>query len=101
MKTLPVLYSPRASEDIDIIKMYILGISKSISVTENYLQKLRRFCHVIGLVPHGGFPYRRLGRGVRGKVFKHNYIVVYRVSDDHVLIDRIISGRRNLRRYRR
>lgn len=101
MKTLHVLYSQRAVADLDAIKNYILEISRASSVTANYLARLRRFCDGIGLVPNGGFPFRRLGNNVRGKVFENHYIVIYKVHADHVVIDRIISGRRNIRRYRR
>lgn len=101
MIVLPVSFTDRASRDFSKLFDYVLDISKSDTVAENYILRLRKFCRNIGNVPGGGV---RIGSSrivVRRRVFESKVVVVYRIRAEQVEILRVVSARRNLKKYRR
>lgn len=99
MRELPVSYEQEAIADLENVRFYILNISKNALVAERYMRRLLTFCERIGVVPNGGYPMKR--RRHRSRVFEGAWIVIYRVTAADVQIVRVVSGRRDLRRYRR
>lgn len=99
MRSLPVSYEREAITDLQNVRSYILNISSSPVIAEHFMRRLLTFCDRIGDVPNGGYPLRR--RRHRRRIFKGSWIVVYRVTDTSVEILRVVSARRNLKKYRR
>jgi toxin ParE1/3/4 len=85
--------SPAARQDLDEI-WYAIGIDnvaaadRVIDFIEHRMQQLRDH-------PLSGQPRNELGPGIRHLV-AGQYLVLYRATDDHILIVRVFYGSRRL-----
>ena len=87
--------SPRAPDDIDDIAYYISLESGSLETADRLLESIYRRFLLLGEHPHAGRRRDDLRPGLR--VFPSGqYLVLYRVEGDDVLIQRVVRGSRDL-----
>jgi toxin ParE1/3/4 len=93
---MPHRVAPRAEADLDEIWLYVAKESGSIEVSNRLTDILTDRFFVLA-----GFPYigrsrdEDLGLGIRSSAVGE-YVIVYRVENNDVLILRVVHGRRDL-----
>jgi toxin ParE1/3/4 len=87
--------SPRAQADIDDIAYYVAVESGSLETADRLLQSIYSRFLMLGQFPYAGRQRDDLRRGLR--VFPSGqFLVLYRVEGDDVLIQRVVRGSRDL-----
>jgi toxin ParE1/3/4 len=89
----PVFFSRKAEDDLEAIADYIAQDNSVRAVS--FVQELRKQCLAIGQFPNAHTRFTELGQDARIMPYK-NYVVLYRVLDDAVSIERIIQGARDI-----
>jgi toxin ParE1/3/4 len=90
---IPVIFSRKAEDDLEAIADYIAQDNPTRALS--FLQELRKQCANLGLFPNAHPRFPELGERSRVMPYK-NYVVLYRVLDDTVSIERIIQGARDI-----
>lgn len=89
----PVTFSEKAEEDPEQIGDFIARDSPARALS--FIRELRDCCRKIGQFPES---YKRcpdLGRNVR-MMPQGNYVVLYRILDDRISVERILHGARDI-----
>ena len=86
-------FSPRAADDLEEIGNYIARDSPSRAAS--FLDELESHCRVMTEMPRASPPREDLGPGLRMAVHK-NYLILFRVLEDTVRIERIVHGARRI-----
>ena len=87
--------SPRAQADIDDIAYYVALESGSLETADRLLESIYRRFLLLGEYPHAGRRRDDLRPGLR--VFPSGqYLVLYRVEGNDVLIQRVVRGSMDL-----
>jgi toxin ParE1/3/4 len=89
----PVIFSRKAEDDLEAIADYIAQDNSVRALS--FVQELRKQCVAIGQFPNSYTRFVELGENARIMPYK-NYVVLYRVLDDAVSIERIIYGARDV-----
>jgi toxin ParE1/3/4 len=85
--------SRRSELDLEQIGDFIARDNPRRAVT--FVRELRAQCNLLGLQPEMGAARPEYGSGIR--IWPHDrYAVLYSVRDDHVLVERIVHGARDL-----
>jgi toxin ParE1/3/4 len=88
---LRLVFSPRASADLDEIGDYIARDNPTRAIL--FVEELREHCAAILAVPASYAPRDELGAGVRMAV--HGcYLILFRANADDVRIERILHSAR-------
>jgi toxin ParE1/3/4 len=95
MRTLPVVFKRRATDDLDGIFDYLLEQGASIPAARAFVGRIEAQCERIGRAPEG-YPARpEFGEGVRIAPFEHSAVVIYRPTETVVDVLRVYYGGRN------
>jgi toxin ParE1/3/4 len=87
--------SPRAQADIDEIAYYVAVESGSLETADRFLESIYRRFLFLGEYPHAGRRRDDLRPGLR--IYPSGqYVVLYRVEGNDVLIQRVVRGSRDL-----
>ena len=93
-----VRLSPTANADLEAIGDYIAGDNPGRA--RSFVRELLAHCAEIGNAPKAHAPRPDLGRAVR--CCPHgNYLILYRIVADEVLVSRIVHASRDVRRLAR
>ena len=87
--------SPSAQADIDDIAYYVSIESGSLETAHRFLESIYRRFLLLGQYPHAGRRRDDLRPGVRSFPVG-DYLVLYRVEGNDVLIQRVVRGSRDL-----
>jgi toxin ParE1/3/4 len=87
--------SPEAEADLDDIWLYVAKESQSVERADNFLDRFAAFFSRLAENPYLGRRRDDLRPGYRGFPVS-DYVVLYRVAADEVLILRIIRGSRDI-----
>jgi toxin ParE1/3/4 len=90
-----VVFSVRAEHDLEEIGDYIAAENPSRAVS--FIQEIQEQCSKIAMSPLAYIARAELGKDIRSCVHGR-YLIVFRPSDEDVLIVRILHGARNLAR---
>jgi toxin ParE1/3/4 len=85
--------SLKASQDLNAISDYF--VSRNIETGERLLQEFNQKCVKLLQFPQMGRSYAAIRPWLRG-VPLDGYIIFYEVTDDEIIILRVVSGRQNL-----
>ncbi len=88
-----VVFSVMAEEDLESIADYISRDSPVRAL--NFVQELRKQCLDLSLLPKSYRKFPELGENVYIMPYK-NYVVLYQLLENVVLIERIIHGARDI-----
>lgn len=91
----PVIFSIKAESDLEAIADYIAQESPMHALA--FVRELRQHCLEIGRFPSAYMRFPELGEEARAMPYK-NYVVLYRVQQDAVSIERILHGARDILR---
>ena len=87
------VFSASAEEDLEEIGDHIAEDNPTRA--RSFVIELRKRSHDIAQFPNA-YPLRlEIAPDIRAVVF-HNYVIFYSVQFDHVLIERIVHGARNI-----
>jgi toxin ParE1/3/4 len=87
--------SPRARADVDEIAYYVAVQSGSLETADRLLESIYKRFQLLEQYPHAGRRRDELRPGLR--VFAvDQYLVLYRVEGNDVLIQRVVRGSRDL-----
>ncbi len=87
--------SPRAQSDIDDIAYYVSVESGSLETADRLIESIYSRFLLLGEYPHAGRRRDDLRTGLR--IFPSGeYVVLYRVEGDDVLILRVVRGSHDL-----
>jgi toxin ParE1/3/4 len=89
----PVIFSVMAEEDLEAVADYIAVDNPRRAIS--FVQELRKQCMDLSRFPNSHTRFPELGREARIMPYK-NYVVLYRVLDKSVIIERIINGARDI-----
>jgi toxin ParE1/3/4 len=67
-------------------------------LAREYMTRVRRGCEKLLLMPNGGTPRPRFGRGFRSVAFERKLIILYRLEGETLVVKRVLHGRRDLAR---
>ena len=87
--------SPLAQADIDDIAYYIVREGGSLETADRFLESIYRRFLLLGQYPQAGRRRDDLRPGMRSFAVGE-YLVLYRIEGDDVLIQRVVRGSRNL-----
>lgn len=90
-----VVYSPEALGELKAILDYIADQS-STRVAEAYVQRITTFCSSLSTFPNRGALRDDLRPGLRIIGFERRVTITFEVSDQAVLILRVLYGGRDL-----
>lgn len=95
-----VEYSKAAIRDLDRVWAEVFEASKNYDITEKYIDDLIDKVEAKADYPKSGSPlyYQNSFTGYYFVVFKA-YLAFYRLENDAMLVDRILSGRSDYMRY--
>ena len=82
-----------ASRDLEAIVDYFL--ERSVDAGECFVQDFNQKCLFLTKFPYIGRSYEALAPRLRGIPLR-NYVILYKVIDEGVVIVRVVSGYRNL-----
>jgi toxin ParE1/3/4 len=87
--------SPQARNDVDDIAYYVAIESGSLETADRFLQSIYERFLLLGAHPYAGRSRDDILPGLR--LFPSGqYVVLYRVEGDDVVIQRVVRGSRNL-----
>jgi len=90
---MPCIFSPLAASDLEEIGDYIAKHNPNRALT--FVHEIRVRCQKIVSFPEAAQAHPEYGEGVR--MIPHDrYLIFYSVQPEHVRIERILSGFRNL-----
>jgi toxin ParE1/3/4 len=90
---MPCIFSPLAASDLEEIGDYIAKHNPNRALT--FVHEIRVRCQKIVSFPEAAQAHPEYGEGVR--MIPHGrYLIFYTVQPEHVRIERILSGFRNL-----
>jgi plasmid stabilization system protein ParE len=89
-----IQFTLRAILDLEDIHSYIARDDHETA--DRFVNKLRDSLNVLTIFPYSGKTHDDLPEGLR--VFVHrNYLAIYRVTEEAVVIEGVTEGHRNLR----
>ncbi|HEV2646389.1 MAG TPA: type II toxin-antitoxin system RelE/ParE family toxin [Acidobacteriaceae bacterium] len=89
--------SPQADSDMDEIWLYIATQSHSYEAADRFIDSIVDRFLLLATHPHiGRARDEELRPGLRSFPVG-DYMILYRIEDPHILILRVLHGRRNLR----
>lgn len=91
-----VQFTEIAVLDIDDIWSYIAITQGNLKAAQRIMDELRQTFELLSDFPLMGRERNDLKRGIRRIVVRKRYIVLYRVIDEGVLIERVVHGSRDL-----
>jgi toxin ParE1/3/4 len=86
--------SRHAERDLDNIWHYIAADANSIDVADRVIDSIVRHFALLARQPHAGRSREDIDPGVRSFP-SGNYLIYYRESRSHVVISRILHGKRD------
>lgn len=90
---IPVVFSRMAEADLESIADYIALDNPSRALS--FVKELRKICLDLSVFPNAHSAFPQLGENVRIMPYK-NYVVLYRVLECSVSIERILHGARDI-----
>lgn len=88
--------SPQAERDLDAIWLYVAKESGRLEIADTLIDGLvERFLTLVGFPYMGRSREDNLGPG-RRSLAVGEYVIIYRVENENVLILRVVHGRRDL-----
>ncbi|HHL33297.1 MAG TPA: type II toxin-antitoxin system RelE/ParE family toxin [Desulfobulbaceae bacterium] len=88
-----VEFSPKADNDLEKIGDYIAEDNPRRAVS--FIQEIRERCRKLDAFPEAAPRFPELGDNAR--ILPHgNYVILYNVLDDKVLIERVLNGARDI-----
>jgi plasmid stabilization system protein ParE len=87
--------SELAISDLLAIRDWISGEADD-EIAQSFIDRIRVKIETLNTFPERGEAVPTIRPGSRKLSFERNYVILYRIDDRSVLIDRIVSGRRNL-----
>jgi toxin ParE1/3/4 len=93
MTELPIVRRARAEEDLIEIWSYVATFSESAA--DRLLDRFQRHWELLATQPYSGAAREDIAPGLR-HVVVGEYLTLYRVTEEAVVIVRVIHGRRNL-----
>jgi toxin ParE1/3/4 len=91
-----VQFTEIAVLDIDDIWSYLAITQGNPKVAQKVMDELRETFELLSDFPMMGRERNDLKQGIRRIVVRKRYIVLYRVIDEGVLIERVVHGSRDL-----
>ncbi|MCB9946324.1 MAG: type II toxin-antitoxin system RelE/ParE family toxin [Rhodospirillaceae bacterium] len=88
-----LVFRPEAERDLYELHTFIA--QDNLAAADQFAERVERRCREIQTMPFAGRPRDRLKKGLRSVTFR-NYIILYRVRNDAVVILRVIHGRRRI-----
>lgn len=88
-----VIFSPRATEDIEEIGDYIFNDNPKAAL--KFVSDLRFRCDALKNAPQGGMLRPELGEATRS-VPVGRYVIFYTANPDEIRIERILHGARDI-----
>jgi plasmid stabilization system protein ParE len=88
-----IQFTLRAILDLEDIHSYIARDDRETA--DRFVNKLRESLNVLLVFPYSGKTREELPEGLRVHVYR-NYLAIYRVSEDAVVIEGVTEGHRNL-----
>jgi toxin ParE1/3/4 len=85
--------SLKASQDLNAISDYF--VSRNIEAGERLLQEFNQKCVKLLQFPKMGKSYAAIRPWLRG-ISLDGYIIFYQVTEDEIIILRVVNGRQNL-----
>ena len=95
-KQYTVKLSPQAERDLDAASEWIIDQSGFVRTAFNYVRHIRAFITGLKNFPHRGTKRDDLYPGIRIIGFERRVTIAFKVSDDSVLIARILYGGRDV-----
>lgn len=86
-----VLFSPRAALDLEEVGDYIARDNPIRACT--FIDEIETYCHRIGEMPSAFIVRDDLGPGIRMAIYG-KYLILFRITDAGVRIERIVHGAR-------
>lgn len=83
-----------AEQDLEKLIEYL--DERSPAAADRLAAGLDETCRLLAAQPGLGRPRDELARGIRSVVIEKNYVVLFRVADEAVVIVRIVHGAMNL-----
>ena len=93
---LKVIYQSEAEDDLDALFSYILNQGNSAATAYQYTERIRTYCNSLITFPHRGTKRDDLYPGIRIIGFERRVTIAFAVTDDTVLIARILYGGRDI-----
>jgi toxin ParE1/3/4 len=94
VKQFRVIIQPLAKDDLLEIHTWLRDVA-SLEIAEDYLDRLEAHIRTLESFPNRGTLRPKAGEEVRSITFERKLIIGYRVRDDEVWIERVISGARD------
>jgi toxin ParE1/3/4 len=91
-----VQFTEIAVLDIDDIWSYLAITQGNPKVAQKVMDELRQTFELLSDFPMMGRERNDLKQGIRRIVVRKRYIVLYRVIDEDILIERVVHGSRDL-----
>jgi toxin ParE1/3/4 len=88
-----LIISPEASQDLNTIADYFMV--HNVDAGERLFQQFNKRCKQLAAFPNSGRAYANLRSDLRG-VNCEGFIIFYRVTDQDLVILRVINGCQNL-----
>ena len=95
IQRLAVVLSEAAISDLEAIAAYIFESSRSGSIANGFVDRIKERCRSIGNAPLGGRPRDDIVPGLRTVPFEHSGVIAYLVEGDVVYIVNIFYGGRD------
>jgi toxin ParE1/3/4 len=92
MTELSVIRSARAEEDLIEIWSYVAAFSEPAA--DRLLDRFQRRWELLATQPYSGAAREDIAAGLR-HIIVGEYLTLYRVTDEAILIVRVLHGRRN------
>lgn len=89
-----VRLSEAAISDITIIKQWVAAKAGPEGAT-NYINRIDKKFATLAHFPNKGTPRPDFSPGCRSTTFERRYLIVYRVLDGFVRVERIVDGYRD------
>jgi toxin ParE1/3/4 len=93
---LRMIYQSDAEDDLDAIFSYILSQGGSAETAYRYTERIRAYCNSFVTFPHRGTKRDDLYPGIRLIGFERRVTIAFTVTDDTVLIARVLYGGRDV-----
>ena len=92
---MPLPIRRTAAADDDLIAIWLHIAAQSPNAADRTLDAMERRCLQLGLHPLSGVARTDIRPGIR-HLIAGNYLILYRVEGDAVLIVRVLHGRRDV-----
>jgi toxin ParE1/3/4 len=91
-----LIISIEAVQDLNDIADYFM--LRNIDAGEGLFQQFNQRCKQLATFPNSGRIYENLRQNVRALSFQ-GYIIFYRVTEERLVILRVVNGRQNLPKF--